>query len=261
MKTISHLLVLLVLLQVVTSCSVMPVCQSSKIDVSTNENKIDKTTFFDQNSNIRFFVSDDETNLQVIMVFDSLNLQKISENGFYLYFDPTGKKKRDISLKIFPERKNQKDFNRSERSGRTRNDTGQNFLSFNYNSVDQLTSAIWKTKNNIYAFDIRFSLHPITVKTKTLENGEFQVKVLIPLTELDSKPVQYLSLGIETEKANNSSNNSRPAMPPDMGQGMGGGMMGGPMGGGMPGGGPGRMEPGGNQSSSSQLCSWIKVYL
>lgn len=269
MKTIQKTLILF-LTVMLTSCAIMPICQSSKL--SENDTEIlSNTTFFDRNTNLEFRVADNETNLQLILVFDSLCLQKINDKGFYLYFDPKGKKKREYSLKIFPEKNELKKSAVMKRPVEMEKNSPRLFPELNKSCEEKFTSAIWKTTDNIYAFDIRFSIHPINVKTKALENGLWQVKVTIPLSELSPNPIQYLSLGVETPKASTANSSERPAMMGGMGQGMGGGMMGGP-GGGMPGGGPGGNRPASgmnpvnmngenNSAGAGQLSSWIKVYL
>jgi len=274
MDTISKRSFLFGMILLLSSCSVMPVCQSTKTGNQESE-KLAKTTYIDKNTNLIFCVSHNDTELQITMLFDTLCLQKISRQGFFFYFDPAGKKKRDISLKIFPEQKVPGQSGEKGFSGTGEQPEGgmmsfHRFQPMNKLCGEKLTSAIWKTKSNIYAFDIRYSIHPVHVTTKTLDNGMWQVKADIPFSELSDKPMEYLALGVETPKT--SSNNSSSQPPMGGGMGMGGNMMGGPDmgGGGMQGGGfgggnmPGGMPPGGmngNSSATGQLSSWIRVYM
>lgn len=268
MKTMQRTFILLITVTL-ASCAIMPLCQSSKL--SENDTEISSnTTFFDRNNNLEFSVADNETNLQLTVVFDSLCLQKINDKGFYLYFDPKGKKKREYSLKIFPEKSEQKKSAVMKRPAEMEKKLPRFFPELNKSCEEKFTSAIWKTNDNIYAFDIRFSIHPIKIKTKALENGLLQVKVTIPLSELSPDPIQYMSLGVETPKISKGDSNERPTMMGTMRPGMEGGTMGGP-GSGMPGGGPGGNRPDGrspgnmngenNSANVGQLSSWIKVYL
>ena len=234
------------------SCAKLPVYKSKNYNESENNNFLNPLSAnFDKKNNIRFEVSDSDTNLFLRFVFpDQLSLMKIMRGGLNLYFDPLGKKNQNYLLKIEKSEVQQNEFSllsrqmKGESGGGPQNMAGTIGAMFN--------KITWDKNGKQFVFYSNLVKDPISVELSTNKHNELILDVKMPLSEIAlTEKENLLSIGLETNSVSMggmSSGRSSGSMKSGgmRGSGRGGGGMGGSRsGGGMSSGGkrPGGSSP------------------
>lgn len=257
-------LILLAFACLFASCSKLPIYESHNTDFEADRN-IDKirAQHFDKTNNIHYGIANNDTNFFVKVVFhEQESLMKIMRGGAILYFDPSGKKKKDCALKI--ERAERESIDRSalpqqngDRDGRMQN------MPLLLNTF--LTKVTWEGNGKPYVFYRGFQKHKIEIEFIPNALNEVQLLVKLPLTELPKTDASLMSLGIASGSISANAGNRPGGSGMQGGGGRGGGHGGGSrggggMGGGSRGGGRPMGAPSGNSSSNmSPIQIWFQV--
>lgn len=248
------------------SCSKMPVYQSKESSITEQENfPLISTDQNDKTNNVSYGVADNNKDLYLKAVFhDQESLMKIMRGGgLNIYFDSSGKKKKDYKLAIERSLEQAMAANSIRQEyGTDREKMRQNMSSVISLMFDQVT---WDADGQEFVFNRNVLQDPIRVELETNNRNELVLAVKIPLEELDLPEGQdYFTMGIETNtistemggRPNGSMGGSRGG-----GQSRGGGGGGGQRGGSGGGGGGSKGNPQGASGGSSSGMSPIKIWL
>lgn len=184
-----------------------------------------------------------------LLTTDNATQRRILKEGMTLYFDPKGKKNKDISIS-FPVKKDDSEDN----FNRYRNRNGNPIRPGNEDSLKNswlLQSNYFDTKGFVNMEDGQYGINdkkcPIQVALKLNNDSVLVYEAIIPIhiligTELTPKQgSRNFSLGVVLNavisQGTGYNNSPRPSFGGMRGMGMGGGMMGGGMRGGYGGGG------------------------
>ncbi len=269
MKTISFL-VLLSAIVFFSSCAKLPVYKS-EIYVAPKTNEFANPVYsnYDKKTNIGFEIANNDTNLFIRAVFhDGESSMKIMRGGLTIYFDPTGKKKKQYQLKIERAQKQKTNMaSMNSQNGKNTSARAQDLpkaINATYNKVT------WDKNGNEFVFYRNLIKDPIRVDLGPNQSNELILEIKMPLAEIPIEPGQNLfSLGIESGSI--STNNMQGNRPNSGMRGSGGGGGGGRSGGGGGRGGSGGMgggkSGGGSRPSGSPqpgmepLKLWFQVEL
>lgn len=248
-----------------SSCSKIPIYESKEYVQPKNQDFLNSITFnYDTKTNIAFKVANNDTNLYIQAVFhDRQSYIKIMRGGLTVYFDPTGKKKKQYRLKIERTQKQKIDMaSMMSQMGMNPAARAQDLPSVINATYTKVT---WDKDGNEFVFYRNLIKDPISVDLSPNQTNELVLEIKIPLKEIPLELGQNLfSLGIESGAISTSTmQGSRPNSGMRGGGGSGsrsgGGRGGGGMGGGKSGGGS---RPGGSpQSGMEPLKLWFQVQL
>ena len=154
---------------------------------------------FDKQENFWFGTAHNDSLFFLRIIFmDQTGIMKVMRGGLQLFFDPSGKRKRDISLKL--ERAEHEQLNFKERpegraEGSSRQRPNDPLL-----MIDKIFSkVIWTKYNHQFIFDRNFSSEPIHIDFKKNEKNFLVFEVTLHINELSAgTDLISLSAGIET---------------------------------------------------------------
>ena len=263
-----------------SSCAKMPVFESKSTEPEKEVNSTLKIAdHSDAKKNIDFGIANDNSNLYLQVNFHKQDdLMKIMRGGLHVYFDPSGKKKKNNALVIERIRRGRPESNNLTHddlinmamNNQAVGNRVQGPGGFNSNVAELITKELekvtWKKNDKEVTFYRNENNNPIVVDLESNSPIELVLTVKIPLTEISVNPGEMVAIGIETGTPGNGQ--ARSASTPQNG-GMSGGMGGGGGGrgggrggggnmggGGMPG---GAMGPG--QSSVQPYRFWFLAQL
>jgi hypothetical protein len=262
----SGLLILLTLSASMESSAKMPIYKSKIIGKTDNIEAV-FSDYFELTNGVGYVAGHSDSTLYLKLEFqDFHSLMKVMQGGLNIYFDPSGKKKRNISLKLEKEPSTNRlnPFSRPGQGMQDRQLMMQNTL-LSLNSTYK--NATWDNYGDKFTFNKNITHKPIDAEFFINDKNNCVFNLSIPLYEIPfEKGYDILTIGIETEASSTMQG---------FGGQMGGGMPGG--GGGRPGGGGGRSmgggmpsersgegEPGqgsGSQSNSEPIRIWFQVQL
>lgn len=263
MKHLLHLILSSLCFGIFYSCVTITPVVSKKIETPSNNQTSDFCNLFDSSTKIRYGIGNNDSILYLRMeILDEDIARKVIRNGLYVYFDETGKKKKDLALN-FPmedqpkEMKNMGNSNQKPPMTRDNNSKSQPTKS-NAPSIDDLMETVsekaeWIVYEDSYQFNWKLEKSPFSVKITKGDIDQLIYEAYIPLSQFLMHPENNsFSLGVEIGKENSGPKGSGEGMEMSNNE-MGGGMPGGGMpGGGMPSGGmPGGGMPGGNGNNQS----------
>jgi len=204
---------------------------------------------YDKNAKLLFGTASDDSLFFLRVVFvDQGSLMKLMRGGLMVFFDPSGKKKKNYCLKLERTEMQREGMNRMPEGNRTGEPDPR--IRNPFGATDQLlTKATWTKNGHTLAFNRTLSKVPI--RSEFLKNGKGEVvfELTLPLSEMElEKGQQIFSVGIETGVMQMSGNPGGGSRPGGMSGGGRGGMEGGRMGGGSMGG--GGMGGGGSMGGS-----------
>ena len=273
MKTTPFFLLLIGTL-LFSSCTKLPVYKSKTYVAPEKEDFLNPiSSHFDKKTNIGFEVANNDTNLFIRAVFhDRQSYMKIMRGGLTVYFDPSGKKKKQYQLKIERAQKQKIDMaSMMSQMGMNPSARAQDLpavIDATYNKVT------WDKDGDEFVFYRNILKDPIQVDLSPNKTNELVLEIKMPLKEIPLEAGQNLfSLGIESgSMPSNSMTGSRPnsgmrggssgSRPSGGGRSSGGG--GGRGGGGGMGGGKssGGSRPGGGSPSGMEpIKIWFQVQL
>lgn len=252
------------------SCAKLPVYQSKTYAQAENNDFLNPLSAnFDKKNNISYGVANDDTHFYIQVIFQNReSLMKIMRGGLTVYFDPSGKKKKDYQLKIEKAEVQLSEYelmNRQE--NRKLNNPQQNMPA----TIDAMYNKVtWDKNGDKFVFYRNLQQEPIAVSLGPNKQNQLMLEIKMPLSELALTDGQnHFSVGIETRSLSTGNmGGGRPSggMRPSGGGGMGGrggggmGGRGGRSGGGMHSGG-GSRPSGGSSSGMEPISIWFKVQL
>lgn len=260
-------------LLILSSCAKLPIYESKDYVQPKQEVFLSPmSSYFDEKSNIHFGVADNDTNLYIQAIFhDRRSYTKIMRGGLTVYFDPSGKKKKEYQLKI--ERLKEQNIDLALMAQKMGIDPGarQNemaaVIGATYNKVT------WDKNGKEFVFYRNLIKDPIRVELGPNDLKELVLEIKIPLKEIPFEAGQDIfSLGIESgEISSGGMSGQRPGGGKSGGGSRGGGNSGmrgsggggrGGGGGGMHSGGGGGSRPSGSSSSGMDPVKvWFQVEL
>ena len=259
-----------------SSCAKLPVYNSNEYIQNQKEEFLNPiASNYDSKTNISFNVSNNDTNIYISAVFhDRQSYIKIMRGGLIIYFDPSGKKKKQYQLKIERSQKQEIDMaSMSSQMGMNPSARSQDLPAVINASFTKVT---WdKGDDNEFVFYRNILKNPIGVELGSNQANEFTLEVKMPLKEIPLEDGQNLfAVGIESGAISTSrmqtsmqSSGMRSSGGRSGGGGGGGGGRGG--GGGMSGGsgmsggksGGGSRPSGGIPSGMEPIKLWFQVQL
>ncbi|NQU88741.1 MAG: hypothetical protein HQ541_23605 [Mariniphaga sp.] len=238
------------------SCAKLPVYKSKTYTQSENNDFLNPLSAnFDKKNNIRFDVSDNDTNLFLQFVFhDQLSLMKIMRGGLNLYFDPQGKKNKNYLLKIEKSEVKQTEFNFLSRQMKSESGNGQQNMAGNIGaSFNKIT---WDKNGKQFVFYSNLVKDPISVKLSINKHNELILDVKMPLSEIAiTEKENLLSIGLETNSVSMGGMSSGRSSGSMRSSSSGGSRMGSSGGGMRSGGMGGRSGGGGGKSTGNSRSS------
>jgi hypothetical protein len=242
---------------------------------------------FDKKGKLWFGTASNDTVFFIRVIFqEQTSVMKLMRGGLNVYFDPSGKKKKNYALMLerseMPQGGQSRMGERGERGERGmggergKGGTGTDQRMRNPATMigEVLTKASWIKNGHSYVFNRSQTKSPIRIDFTANDQNQLVYVVCIPMKELSlEKGQQIFSLGIETveiEQPDFQGSGGRSGGMSGGGRGEmgGGGMSGGNMGGGgMRGGGMsgGRMGgpgmSGGDSSTLTPIKLWFQVQL
>ena len=264
MKNILFFFLLLGIL-IFSSCAKLPVYESKAYNQSVSNDLLNPLSAnYDKKNNIRFEVSDNDTNLFLQFVFhDQLSLMKIMRGGLNLYFDPQGKKNKDYLLKIEKSEVQQSEFTTLSRQMKGESGGGTQGMAGNIGTI--FNKITWDKNGSQFVFYSNLVKDPISVEFGSNKHNELILDIKMPLNEIPFSVGQnLLSIGLETNSVSTGSMNTGRTSGSMRGGGKGGSGRSGGMGGGRSGGGmsSGGKRPGGSPPSGIQpIKLWFQIQL
>lgn len=230
-----------------TGCASLPVYKCKVVKDAGKDFPQSPSKYTDEEGLIEFGLARDTQNVYISIAFlDKMASAKLMRDGFNVYFNPHGKKKKEFTL-MFPVKGDGEPFGSVE----PRNDYER--LAAQQQKHDPKgmkqkfpAEARWKDKEGTSVFRWREGSYPCKLQIATNEGGQLVYDIAVPLDILykNNKKKKVLAIGFESKASENEMGNKMGG--PSDGGGPGGeGGMGAP-GGAMSGGGPGGGRPGGN---------------
>ena len=267
MKTTIFLLLISVIV-FFSSCAKLPVYESKEYVANEKEDIINPAASnYDKKTNISFEVANNDSYFFIQAVFhDRQSYMKIMRGGLIVYFDPSGKKKKQYQLKIERAQKQKIDMaSMMSQMGMNPSARAQDLPSV----IDATyTKVTWDKNGDEFVFYRNMIKDPISVDLGPNQSNELILKIKIPLNEIPLTEGQNIfSMGIESGTISTSGmqgNRQNSGMRGGgsgghSGGGGGGGRGGRGMGGGKSGGGS---RPDGNTLSGMEpLKLWFQVEL
>ena len=257
-----------------SSCAKLPLYNSKEHVQNQEEEFLNPiASNYDSKTNISFNVSNNDTNIYISAVFhDRQSYIKIMRGGLIVYFDPSGKKKKQYQLKI--ERSQDQKIDMAAMSSRMGMDPSAKAQDLPAVIDASFTKVTWdKGDDNEFVFYRNMLKDPISVELGSNQASEFVLEIKMPLKELPLEAGQNLfSMGIESGAISTSGMQRSPSSSAMRGSGGGGGGgrsggggggSGGRSGGGMSGGksGGGSRPSGGAPSGMEPIKLWFQVQL
>ncbi|MCF6358161.1 MAG: hypothetical protein L3J54_10185 [Draconibacterium sp.] len=262
MKTTLFILIISTIV-LFSSCSKLPIYES-KTYVAPEKDEFSNPLIsnYDKKTNIGFEIANNDTNMYIRAVFhDRQSYIKIMRGGLIIYFDPSGKKKKQYMLKIERAKKQKIDMaSMMSQMGMNPSAKSQDLPAVINTTFTKVT---WDKNGNEFIFYRNLLRDPISVDLGPNETNELVLEIKIPLKEIPIEAGQNLfSMGIESGAISTSgiqgSRSSGGMRGGGGGHGGGGGGRGG-MGGGKPGG--GSRPGGGTPSGMEPIKLWFQVQL
>ncbi len=265
-----------------SSCAKMPVFKSKSTEPEKEINSTLKIAdHSDVKKNIDFGIANDDSNLYLQVNFHKQeDLTKIMRGGLRVYFDPSGKKKKNNALVIErirrgrPESNNltTEDLINMANNNQIPGNMVQGPGGFNSNVAESITKELekvtWKKNDKEVTFYRNENNNPFVVDLESNSPLELIFTIKIPLSEISINAGEMIALGIETGTP--GTGQARPASSPQGGamgggggarSGGGGGRGGGGGGGNMGGGGMPGGAMGAGQSSAQPFRFWFLAQL
>ncbi len=233
----------------------------------------------DRKGKLEFGTASSDSLLYLKVIFqDQLSTMNLMRGGLNVYFDVTGKKRKNCTLKLERSEmpRDNSRFNRPQERGLDGPGPDQRQKNIVNMASKGLTKATWLKNGNTFVFDRAFPKNSFRIDFLSNEQNMLVLFIAVPLREIGlEKGQKVFSLGIQTGEPEQSGLNGGGPRQGGMQRGGGmngmeGGMPGGRMGGGggiaggRMGGGGGMSHgpgPGGDSSGSTPVKLWFLVQL
>jgi hypothetical protein len=263
MKRIIQSVFFLIIIGLMFSCNIVTSVMSKKLGTPGTYQNSDFCNYFDTKTKIRYgFGNNDSIFYLRLEMLDDTIARNVLQNGLYVYFDETGKKKKELAMN-FPMSYQLEGMGKDKKESQKRPMNRSTLQSPDMKNIGQGSAmpdifemvpekAAWMVNGESYLFNWRLEKAPFIVTISKGDIGQLVYEAYIPISQFMMQAGNSaFSLGVEIQEGNDLPSGEKEGIEmPNNGRGGGGPGGGGPGGGGPGGGGPGGM-PGGDENTKS----------
>lgn len=254
-----------IMLVFLAGCASLPL-----IDTGKDQLEDQKRYYYDVDSKIAYSINRDDNNIYISLKTDDENaIRSMFRQGLYFYFDPNGRKSKDIyfNYPLTGRMGGPGGGPGMMQRGQMQMQDGQGKLNampaLNVNDlIDNADmEAIFSYRDLAEKMPVYSQRTDIAVTLSSPKEGTFLYQLRIPFDRLGKDDLSQVSIGIETGAIEIPSMGAGPGGGPGGGMQGGGSHSGGNMGGGTPGGGPGGGQGGdfSPRENMEKISIWFKV--